>query len=153
MDGSSINIWKANYCASAGSAGNVARAQPCKAGRAAPAQDPRVSQACPWPRVGSVPSRGSLTVYGLHFPPWELFSEPTGFAFIITISHQDHKVPSPSPEASPQWRPPCACSPDCGAPVHGLDAAVRMCRAAQRPTGAGHQELVRPADPPTVSRP
>lgn len=40
--------------------------------------DQRVSQACPRPCAGSVPSLGSLIVPRLQFPPWVLISEPKG---------------------------------------------------------------------------
>lgn len=59
-------------------------------------QDQSVSQACPYPRVGSVPSLGTLATSRLHFPTWVLISEPKDFPFIITISHLDDPVPSPN---------------------------------------------------------
>lgn len=107
-------------------------------------QDQRVSQPCPWPRVGSVPSLGSLTVPRLQFPPWVLISEPKGS--LSSRLSPIRTTKSPPPTLSPRRS---------GAPftqaslVEAQFGAVRTRRAAQRPTGAARQDLVRRLDPPT----
>lgn len=115
-------------------------------------QDQRVSQACPWPCAGSVPSLGSLIVLRLQFPPWVLISEPKGS--LSSRLPPIRTTKSPPPTLSPcRSGAPFAHAPRIEARLLALVEAVRMRRAAQRPTGAVRQNLVRPPDPPTPSLP
>lgn len=114
--------------------------------------DQRVSQACPWPCAGSVPSLGSLIVPWLQFPPWVLISEPKGS--LSSRLPPIRTTKSPPPTFSPRRSgAPFAHAPRIEARLLALVGAVRMRKAAQRPTRAVRQDPVRPPDPPTPSLP
>lgn len=105
-----------------------------------------------WPCAGSVPSLGSLIVLRLQFPPWVLISEPKGS--LSSRLPPIRTTKSPPPTLSPRRSgAPFAHAPRIEARLLALVEAVRMRRAAQRPTGAVRQNLVRPPDPPTPSLP
>lgn len=132
----------------------MARAEPCRAGRAAPAPGSKTFPGLPLAPRALCPVLGRcVTVPRLYFPSWVLISEPKGFAFIVTLSPQDHRESLPPTSKRRRSACPSAHAPRVEAQLRAWDSGVRNRGDAQRSTGAVLQGLMPPLGPPTSSLP